>query len=68
MAWSGTILLGDCAEINVLLQLESTPECYIGFEGLAWSGTILLGNCAEINVLLQLESTPECYIGFEELV
>jgi hypothetical protein len=58
--------MGKCAEIAVLLQLESASKRYI-FEKLAWPRAILTGEYAAVAVLLQLESAPECHIGFEEL-
>jgi hypothetical protein len=38
--------MGKCAEVHILLQLESTSERRIGFEKLVGPRSILMGKCA----------------------
>ena len=49
--------MGKCAEIHILLQLESTSKRWLGFEKLVGPGSILMGKYAEIDGLFQPEPT-----------
>jgi hypothetical protein len=62
LAWPRSI--GEYAEVAVLLQLESTSGCHIGFEELAWPRSILAGKYGETAVLLGPQS---CVVEFRKL-
>jgi hypothetical protein len=48
----GPILLVNCAEIDIFLQLQSAPDGCIGFEELVWPASNLTSKYSEVNVLL----------------
>jgi hypothetical protein len=47
-----SILLVNCAEIDIFLQLQSAPDGCIGFEELVWPASNLTSKYSEVNVLL----------------
>jgi len=48
----GSILLVNCAEIDVILQLQLVPDGCFGFKELVRPGSILTSKYSEVNVLL----------------